>query len=108
MGDELHPKELSAIDTQEYCNRVVIQQLDFRYDASSKEGVVRLQNNGEKIGGYRIYAFNSETQELAKEYAMEIAKGDIKTFSFQTTLSGVTEVMVEVLNCPMVKLRFTV
>jgi flagellin-like protein len=101
-------KELKSLESDEYCRKVSIEKLDFNYNPISREGMVRLQNTGEKIGGYRIYAFNDETQELLNEYAIQATTGDIRALAFQVEISGVNEIMVEVLNCPTVKIRVSV
>jgi flagellin-like protein len=101
-------KELTKIDDQSYCKDVSMQQLEFKYDNTSKQGLIRFQNSGNDIQGYRLYAFNETDQELLKEAAATIKKGDIKTLSFQTTIPGIKEVMIETMNCPMVKLRVNV
>lgn len=100
--------ELESLQDESYCNDVKIEKLEFEYDSSKGEGMIRLQNSGEPITGYRIYTFNAGSQELAKEVTEELAKGDISTHTFQTSLSGVTEVLIEVSECPTVKLRLSV
>ena len=98
-------KELTSLEEEAYCKDVRISSLDFKYDPDLKEGIIRLQNLGEPIKGYRIYAFSESSQELLKEVAEEIGKGDVRTFSFSTKLAGIKEIMVEVVDCPTVKVR---
>jgi flagellin-like protein len=100
--------KLTTLESDNKCLGVSIQQLEFKYDNSSQEGIIRLQNSGDPIKGYRIYAFNGNNQELLKEFATGINKAEIKTFSFETNLSDVREIMVEVVDCPTVKLRLTI
>ncbi|MBN2094614.1 MAG: hypothetical protein JW727_01065 [Candidatus Aenigmarchaeota archaeon] len=100
--------EISKLEGDAYCQSVSIQHLDFKYDNNSQEGLIRIQNSGADIRGYTVYGFSDKGQELLKEVAEVIKKADIRTISFQTTLPGITEVMVEVVGCPEVKLRLTV
>lgn len=101
-------KELSSLEEKNYCKDVRISSLEFKYDPSSKEGMMRLQNTGEAIKGYRIYAFNDADQELLREVEEDMGKGDIRTFSFSAKLSGIKEIMVEVIDCPTVKIRVNI
>jgi hypothetical protein len=101
-------KELSSLDDKSHCQGVTLQQIDFKYDSTAHQGVIRVQNSGESINGYRVYAFSDKDQALLQEILEEMAKGSIKTISFETNLTGINEIMVEVSECPTVKLRFNV
>jgi hypothetical protein len=101
-------KELSSLDDKSHCQGVALQQIDFKYEPSSRQGVIRVQNSGENIKGYRVYAFSDKDQALLQEISEEMAKGSIRTIPFETNLSGVKEIMVEVSECPTAKLRFNV
>lgn len=100
-------KQINNIDEKSNCQDVSIQQLDFKYDANSREGIIRIQNSGAANQGYRIYGFTDKDQALLKEDLGPVNKGEIKTLSFQTNLSGTKEIMVEVVGCPTVKLSQT-
>jgi flagellin-like protein len=100
--------KLTAMEAENKCNGVIIQNGSFRYDADARQGIIELQNLGDPISGYRLYAFNDNEQELLKEIPATINKGETKTFSFDTKLAGIKEIMVEVINCPTIKIRVTV
>jgi len=100
--------KVTTVKENNECLGVSVQQLEFRYDNASHEGIIRLQNSGDPIKGYRLYALNSEEQELLKEFSTGINQAEIKTFSFETKLFGVKEILVEVVGCPTVKLRLTI
>jgi flagellin-like protein len=100
--------KITTIQEDNKCLGVSIQQLEFKYDNASHEGIIRLQNSGDAIKGYRLYAFNGNEQEMLKEFSTGIQKAEIKTFSFETKIAVVKEIMVEVVDCPTVKLRLTV
>ena len=101
-------KELTSLEEKDYCRNVRLSSLEFKYDSTSGEGMIRLQNSGETVKGYRIYAFSEDDQQLLREAVEEMEKGDVRTVSFSTNLSEVKEMMVEVIDCPTVKIRINV
>jgi flagellin-like protein len=101
-------KELNTLDDKSHCQGVSLQQVDFKYEQSSRQGIIRVQNSGDSIKGYRVYAFNDNDQQLLQEISEEVKKGNIRTIPFETNISGVNEIMVEVSECPQVKLRFSI
>ncbi len=93
----------------ELCSKVEIIYSNFDFDPVTKEGTMTLQNIGASIEGYRIYAFVDVNQkELVKEVETHIKKSEKKTEKFGTDLDNVRGIIIEVINCPGVRLMIPI
>ncbi|OYT43672.1 MAG: hypothetical protein B6U88_00220 [Candidatus Aenigmarchaeota archaeon ex4484_56] len=93
------------LTTLSSCEQVDITYLSFNYNSTTKEGIVRLQNVGVPINGYKIYAFSDfNKKELVRELNMIIEKGDTRNMGFTTTIDNIKGITIEVIDCPGIKL----
>ncbi len=91
------------------CKDTVISSYDFKFDSEKKEGSLILQNDGAPIEGCRVYAFiDSDNKELIKELKNSIKKSEKKTINFVVESDNAKGVIVEVINCPGVRLMLPI
>jgi len=99
----------SKLASMELCENLEILPVNFNYNSSTNTGSITIQNVGGIVKGYRLYAFVDENQkEFLKEVKQTIPESQQITISFQTTLTNIRGITVQVIDCPSVKLNVMV